>query len=126
MAKQIGIEAEILGDKSPNYINDLRLLLSHFPEAKFIHIARDPRDYVLSIKKAWGKNMYRAAYRWRLGIENISISDDKFRKRIFEVRYEDLLDDSECILNRTCEFLGVDYQDNMHLLNRNVENYGSV
>ena len=54
----------IWGDKTPQYTNQLVLLHKLWPEAKFIHIIRDVRDYCLSMQNAWHKNMMRSAQRW--------------------------------------------------------------
>jgi len=42
-------------DKSPEHSFNLPFVYSVFPNAKFIHIFRDGRDVVLSIKKEWEK-----------------------------------------------------------------------
>ncbi len=55
--------------KSPSYIDDLTLIKSLYPSARFIHIIRDVRDYCLSIRRAWGKDMLRAAQRWAQSID---------------------------------------------------------
>ena len=56
--------AQIWGDKTPGYLSHIPLLKRLYPQAKFIHIIRDVRDYCLSIHKAWNKNILRAAQRW--------------------------------------------------------------
>src|SRR5690606_34430729 len=60
--------SRIVGDKTPEYITRVPLLAQLFPRAKFVHIMRDPRDYVVSIRKAWGKSLPRAAQRWKIWI----------------------------------------------------------
>ena len=54
----------VWGDKTPQYLTQLDLLWSIFPDARVIHIIRDARDYCLSMKRAWGKAMLRSAQRW--------------------------------------------------------------
>ncbi|MDP1558114.1 MAG: sulfotransferase [Nitrosomonas sp.] len=49
------------GEKSPMNLQHITALAKVFPNAQFIHIIRDVRDYCLSINKAWGKDMPRAA-----------------------------------------------------------------
>ncbi|MCI0625673.1 MAG: sulfotransferase, partial [Acidobacteria bacterium] len=58
----------IWGDKSPTYIEHIAWLLREFPSAKVIHIVRDVRDYCVSIRNAWGKDVRRAAQRWRIHV----------------------------------------------------------
>jgi hypothetical protein len=45
----------VIVDKSPEHSFNLPIVSSTFPNAKFIHILRDGRDVVLSIKKEWAK-----------------------------------------------------------------------
>ncbi len=89
----------IWGDKSPSYIRHINLINDVYPNARFIHIIRDPRDYCLSIRKAWGKNMYRAAQRWR---DDVAKCRNEGRQnvgsRYFEFRYEDLLLDDQVFM----------------------------
>ena len=54
----------IWGDKTPGYINHMPLLKAVFPNAKFLHVIRDHRDYCLSVRKSFAKSVYRAAVRW--------------------------------------------------------------
>ncbi|WP_138430257.1 sulfotransferase family protein [Fodinibius saliphilus] len=124
LASQRGISASILGDKSPNYINHIELLLQCYKSAKFVHIVRDPRDYVLSMEKAWGKNKYRAAYRWKKRVRNII--DLENEDRIMEIRYEDLISKPEETLEKVCLFLGVHFQSGLVQLENSIENLGSA
>lgn len=119
-------EATILGDKSPNYINDIELLLNHFPKAKFIHIIRDPRDYALSINKAWGKNIYRAVFRWHRSVSNFQYQSEINKGRVFTVKYEDLISQPVESLKEVCYFLNIEYQSGMHKLNEAVEKVGDA
>ncbi|MEM9451348.1 MAG: sulfotransferase, partial [Cyanobacteria bacterium P01_E01_bin.6] len=101
----------IWGDKSPSYISHLPLLLKLYPNAHFIHIVRDVRDYALSLRKAWGKSPVRAAQRWVDGIEQVRHDVASFPEHYLEVRYEDLLQQPDAIIQCCCEFLGVEYEE---------------
>ena len=120
----IGSE-RIWGDKSPSYIDDLPLLKSLYPAAKAIHIVRDVRDYCLSIHKAWGKNMARAAQRWADDVRG-AYRRPRPRRRLPPLRYEDLLARTEAELRRVCEFLAVQFDDAMLTLERSSENLGDA
>ena len=51
-AQQTGKEnVKLLGDKNPTYTLFAKELLQIYPEAKFIHLVRDPRDNILSFKR---------------------------------------------------------------------------
>lgn len=116
----------IWGDKSPSYIGHVALLKSHFPQARFIHIVRDVRDYCLSMRQAWGKNMLRAAQRWSDGVGCAVAAGAELGAAFMTLRYEDLLDDAERELRRVCRFLGTEYAENMSELQSSVENLGAA
>lgn len=119
---------KFLGDKSPNYIFEMNLLMGFYPNAKFIHIVRDPRDYALSMKKTWNKNMYRAAYRWSEAMSRLyRISQKKEeRRRIVEIKYEDLIQSPKNTLQSVCKFLGLEFHPSMLELSQSVELIGDA
>lgn len=119
-------EGEFLwGDKTPAYLHKLDLLLALFPHSKIIHIVRDPRDYVLSVNKTWGRSMLRAAQRWRdamLDVREKKIPEYQYRT----VFYEELLENPHQNLSTLCEFLGVAFEDHMTKLNKASEKEGDA
>lgn len=116
----------IWGDKTPGYINHISLLIKIFPWAKFIHIIRDPRDYCLSIRKTWDKNVYRAADRWKQAIEKIQNNQLQLSINYYEIKYEDLLTDTDNQLKEICSFLSCDYSKDMKRLKSPSENLGDT
>jgi hypothetical protein len=119
-------EDMIWGDKSPGYIRHIPLIKRLFPDAKIIHIIRDVRDYCLSINKAWGKNMIRAAQRWADDVPKACREGMLLNQDYMEVTYEALLEDPRNILKQLCAFLDVMYDENMLILQRPTENYGDA
>jgi len=117
---------KIWGDKSPSYIRHLPLLKENFPDARFIHIIRDVRDYCLSINKAWGKNMIRAAQRWVDDVQKCKNDSKAFSQDYIELRFEDLLKNTEQELKRICHFLDLEFNQNMLSLSKPTENIGSA
>ncbi len=123
----LGRDEVIWGDKSPGYIRHLPLLEQLFSGARFIHIVRDVRDYVLSMQKAWGKHPLRATQRWVDGVSRAHATGGLLgSSRYLELRYEDLLSEPEAILRRVCDFLGVAFQPTMMELDRSTENLGDT
>ena len=116
----------IWGDKSPSYIDDLRLIVRLYSAAKVLHIIRDVRDYCLSMHKAWGKDMLRAAQRWADGVRDARADGARLGADYLELRYEDLLADPESELQRVCAFLGVAFDPGMLELERSSENLGDA
>jgi len=113
----------IWGDKTPSYLRHLELLDTCFPESKFIHIIRDPRDRALSVNLTWGKSMERATELWRSEIQKASEWRSK-KDHYLEIKYEDLTNDPISVLKSTCDFLGIDFSEQMLTLNKPSEKYG--
>jgi hypothetical protein len=116
----------VWGDKSPSYIGSIQRIKSIYPDARFIHITRDVRDYVLSINKAWGKNMHRAAQRWGVDVRAAHDQIRDLGANGLELKYEVLINDAENTLMALCKFIGVDYQKAMATLDRPSENLGDT
>jgi hypothetical protein len=116
----------IWGDKSPSYIDDIPLLKALYPAAKVLHIVRDVRDYCLSMRKAWGKDMLRAAQRWADGVRTAREDGAALDADYLELRYEDLLARTEAELRRACTFLGVAFDPGMLELEGSTENLGDA
>jgi Sulfotransferase family len=104
------------GDKTPDYVRKMKKVQKTLPEARFIHVIRDGRDAGLSqntrmIKR--GKEPMpprEMARRWRKRIlksreDGAEISDSDY----IEVRYEDLVTETETVLRRVCELADLDF-----------------
>jgi Sulfotransferase family len=102
------------GDKTPDYIRKMKKIQKTLPEARFIHVIRDGRDAGLSqnsriVKR--GKEPVpprEMARRWRKRIVKSRIDANEV-DRYIEVRYEDLVADTESVLRRVCEHVELDY-----------------
>ncbi len=116
----------IWGDKSPSYIRHIPLLIREYPDARFVHIVRDVRDYSLSIRHAWGKSILRAAQRWQDDVSKAMVDGKTYDTNCIVIRYEDLLDSSEQTLKSICAFIGVEFDARMLTPGRIVENLGTA
>lgn len=87
-----------------------------WPEAKYIHLLRDGRDVARSCKMmGWAGNMYHAVDRWI----DAELTWKRLRKHIskehqLEVRYEDLIREPEQTLSQICQFLGVEFDEQIY------------
>jgi hypothetical protein len=109
----------IWGDKTPYYLLILPELKSLFPGAKFVHIVRDVRDYVISLNKDWSKNIYRSAQRWNDAVARCRRDGTRVCPADYhEVRYERLSDDPEGTLKGICSFLSLSYENSMVVLRK--------
>jgi len=116
----------IWGDKSPSYVTQIPLIKQLYPNARFLHIIRDVRDYCLSIHKAWGKDVFRAAERW--GFSTLKARHDglEIGNDYMEVFYESLIKNPEKVLRNICYFLGLNYSNSMTNLISSPENIGDT
>jgi hypothetical protein len=104
------------GDKRPAYIQRLGVVFCMFPDAQVIHLVRDGRDCVSSLKQMpwWQGGSIVAIRTWRRAI----IKGRRALARLpadtyVEVRYEDLVAAPEAELRRLCAFLGEDFDEAM-------------
>jgi hypothetical protein len=116
----------IWGDKTPGYINHMPLLKQLFPDAKFLHIVRDPRDYCLSVKKSFKKSIYRAAVRWQQGVGKAHRYGARLGQDYLEVRYELLLEEPVFTMKQVSSFIGVPYDDRIVDLTSAPEDLGDA
>ena len=114
----------IWGDKSPSYISHLPLIRKLYPDARIVHIVRDVRDYCVSIKNAWGKNIFRAAQRWSNDVSAAHEFGLHSPANYTEIRYEDLLLHTESECARLCQFLDIPFTRDMIQLANPTENLG--
>jgi omega-hydroxy-beta-dihydromenaquinone-9 sulfotransferase len=115
------------------YINNISTL---YPEAKFIHIIRDPRDVMISQKNRWKRRKFNAnknnvtlfnTIRQWVNYHPITImklwqgankviEKNKNNTNFISVKYEDILLTPEKEWNRICSFLNLDFQPSMLLV----------
>jgi hypothetical protein len=84
--------------------------------AKAIIIVRDPRGVVRSyMENAWGlgTNVYTGSLRWRREVQQQLNLHVAYPDRTYLIRYEDLVRDLPATLSATCEFLGIEYDEEM-------------
>ena len=95
------------GDKTPDYVGQMRQIQRALPEARFVHVIRDGRDVALS-RRSTGRSATSTPPTSRSAGSGRSrrpaTSAPKLAHYI-EVRYEDLIPDTEPTLRRICEFI---------------------
>ncbi len=113
----------IWGDKTPAYIHNIPELVELFPQAKFIHIIRDPRDFALSVKNRAGKDPLRAAALWESSVRRCKRDLEELlpSDRFIEIFYESLLQEPERVMKGVSSFLDCTYHPDMLSLDRSRE-----
>tara|TARA_B100000378_G_scaffold206253_1_gene169516 strand:+ start:19839 stop:20789 length:951 start_codon:yes stop_codon:yes gene_type:complete len=115
----------LFGDKTPSYLYPVDFIRSQFSGAKIIHIVRDPRDYGLSVKKAWNKNLYRSVYRWNDWISQ-TINQLGSKDDFIQVKYEDLIESPKDVMKEVMLFLNVNYEESLFTFTKRVEPVGDA
>ena len=112
------------GDKTPMYMQRLRMLERLFPDAQYVHLVRDGRDAALSflampdgiVTKTWAHPRTAAdfACQWRAEVTAARRLGARVGPgRYLELRYEELVIDPEGGLRSICELAGLAYEPAM-------------
>ncbi|MBU6197200.1 MAG: sulfotransferase [Cyanobacteria bacterium REEB446] len=110
----------IFCEKTPQHLQNVQEIHKLFPSAKFIHVKRDGRDVVNSLlKMPWRPaGLINNARFWRkyarLGekLEN-NLLDEKLKKNIISIKFEELLENPPEVLKRICKFMDINFDESM-------------
>ncbi len=100
------------GDKSLHTEHYVDEVLAEFPDAKILHMARDPRDRYASVRKRHGRDTPRlggANGRWLFSMNRAIRNQKKYPDQYKIVRFEDLALEPESTLKDVCAFIGEEY-----------------
>jgi hypothetical protein len=102
------------GEKTPTYVQKMRLIQRALPEARFVHVIRDGRDVALSVLDRTVRDLTAGdvAQRWRKKVGKAR-EDAPRLEHYAEIRYEDLILDTEAVLRRVAEFTDLPWNDAM-------------
>jgi len=86
-----------------------------FPNAKYIHLIRDPRDVARSsIGMGWAGNVFYGVDHWLQTEESWKVLQGKvLPEQFFAIRFEDLILNPDSVLKDLCSFIGVPYSEKM-------------
>jgi hypothetical protein len=100
------------GDKSLHTEHHADEVFAAFPDARIVHMVRDPRDRYASVRKRNGRDLSRvgaATARWLMSTRAGRRNAARYPGRYLVVRYEDLVRDPESTVRRVCEHIDVAY-----------------
>jgi hypothetical protein len=117
----LGMAAAALGDgdrtawveKTPGHEHRLEQILEAYPQARFIHLVRDPRSVAAAIVR-----LDRATDR-RTDVVDLGLTIRRSFEtaqpgdRYLVLRYEDLVTDPEPAMRRVADFAGVEWSDSL-------------
>lgn len=128
--------APIAVEQTPAYALYISELLALYPQARFVHMIRDPRSVLSSQRKKWRRRIYDkegsgftrfetvrawANYHpwttsklWKAAVASVAAVQDN--PRVMTVQFEDLADNSEAVIARVCAFLDIPFDPDMLLV----------
>jgi hypothetical protein len=103
------------GDKTPTYGTEIDRIAGLLPEAHILHIIRDGRDVMLSVRGLWfrpGDTVEACAEDWARRLARTREIGQRL-PRYLEVRYEALVTSPEATLDSICGFLDLPFEPAM-------------
>jgi hypothetical protein len=123
----------VMGEKTPTHLGHVDELLAWFPDARVIHMLRDPRAVYVSDRhrrKTRGRPPYSylaripllletwllvmTAFSWRRALRRHRRLAEQHPARYMLLRFEDVLKDYEATVPRLSAFLGIELPVNAH------------
>jgi hypothetical protein len=102
------------GEKTPTYVQKMKLIQRALPEAHFCHVIRDGRDVALSVLDRTVRDLTAGdvAKRWQKKVRKAKEDAPQLR-HYMEIRYEDLILDTEPVLRKVCDFYELEWTDDL-------------
>ena len=100
------------GDKTPTYGSSIDRIAALLPEARFIHIIRDGRDVMVSVRGVWfrpGDTVEACAEDWMTRVAQTRKLGAAV-SHYLEVRYEALVQHPADTLDEICRFLDLGFE----------------
>ena len=116
----IDTSANVITDKTPANFQNIGFIFSIFPDAKIIHLKRDPRAICWSIYKSnWSGTGYGFSYSisdlvkfYSLYSNLMDFWHNKFPGQIYDICYEDLTTNQEQETKKLLEYCELDWDEN--------------
>jgi hypothetical protein len=101
------------GDDTPSYLKRMRRIQRALTEARFVHVVRDGRDTLAAKPAAISTGAAIATgQRWSKKVRSAQ-QQEHLMDWFLEIRYEDLIADTEATLRRVCEFIELPFEAGM-------------
>jgi len=110
----------IITDKTPGNFQNIGFIFSMFPDAKIIHLKRDPTATCWSIYKSnWSQNSYKFSYNindlvkfYGLYSNLMGFWHKKFPGKIYDICYEDLTTNQKQETRKLLEYCELEWDEN--------------
>jgi hypothetical protein len=100
------------GDKTPTYGTEIDRIATLLPEARILHIIRDGRDVMVSVRKLWfrpGDTVEACAEDWVRRLDRTRAIGHRLAHYL-EVRYEALITAPDATLRTICDFVDLEFE----------------
>lgn len=105
---------KLIVDKNPLYALMLPFIHNIFPDARYIHLVRDYRANVNSVRSLFkGASLKKLAMGWTLANKEIEKWKEKYPEKFITLTYEELLTNPKEELGSLLEFLDLEFHPNM-------------
>jgi hypothetical protein len=104
-------------DKTPRYYLIIPEILKAFPDAKFIFLFRNPVHVMSSMMQTWSDGGFRKMYAYdgdlNTGPKALSEGYQLLGDKAFALQYEQFVSDPLFYTNEICNYLGLDFEEEM-------------
>ncbi|MEE9492134.1 MAG: sulfotransferase [Gammaproteobacteria bacterium] len=123
-------------EQTPTNVLFINEILELWPRARIIHMIRDPRDVFLAKKRKW-RNIHRTGQqipwqeiiRQKINLHPYFVASvwkadataaDSAKDRIYNLRFEDLINQPEKHFQKVCKFAGIPYDESLKVIRDNL------
>lgn len=108
-------EIKLIGDKNHGYTIYTDRLKKLYPDAKFIYILRDYRDNYHSVTKVDFEMpvISLVVYKWKYFYKKALEAAKRYPGSFYFIRYEDLATDPHRHFRKICDFLNIEYVEDV-------------
>lgn len=97
------------GEKGPLLLQSLRLIFHDYPDARVIHMVRDPRSLVYShTTMPWSSG---SLIQSNINVRDTMRTSRKYGDRVFSIKLEELVAHSEPVMRKVLAFVGEEWSD---------------
>ncbi len=105
---------ELIGDKHPIYSNFCKRMMRVNPDAKLIHMVRDPRGTGSGQLNTFNrKDALAVGYLWSRYNKNLAALKEIYPEKYYLLKYEDLVLKPEETVKSLCKFLEIEFREEM-------------
>lgn len=99
------------GQKTPRYVRHMDLIRQHYPDARFVHLVRDPRAVASSLMRSdvHHSNAFYAARRWVRDVGAGLEFERTYPDRVLRLHYEALVEEPAEVLERIADYLEINW-----------------